>query len=522
MKTGQMQTGVRLAAFLLAAVFCVLACAGCAVTPSVGTEANGTEAGTTGTGSTVGITTATETESTNGGGEGGAVPLALDEGATVSFSPTGLRVTATVDKAYLDALRADYGENAVKVGILFAPSDAISGNVFDVSGSKTVKVAASVLQTDGDVYRFGCTLTGLTKADYEKPYYAVAYAEANGKITRCSAFSKTANSRTLSVLAEEALLDLNGSKTGKYQYAVKVNGSNKYSPYTESQRDTLNELRYPFSITVMSYNIEVYDSKNGWEGRNPDKALETVKEQSPDIVGFQEVNEKWDTKLAAFAKDAGYTRKEGGYCKYNFEKNEIFYKTDKFDFVAEGTVPFQQAASSLKVPNTEEADWDLDGVVRIFHYVVLTQKETGKKILVVSAHLHYGGTGSGHEEDDKVRRYQIRALLAWLEKQSASFPYQIVMGDMNSHYKGNGQGAVNMQLFTDAGFKRTSDTALVANDVGGTLAGDGRTQRDPWIFDYVLTKDNFEVATYTVVNNPVDNGKYPSDHIPVMARVRCK
>ena len=117
-----------------------------------------------------------------------------------------------------------------------------------------------------------------------------------------------------------------------------------------------------------------------------------------------------------------------------------------------------------------------------------------------------------------MRRYEIRTLLAWLELQSETYPDQLVMGDMNSHYKG-GQGAVNMALFTDAGFAMTSQVAQVVEDDGGTLTSNSRAGRDKWIFDYILVRGNIGTAYYSVVNNPVDNDKYPSDHIPVKASV---
>ena len=274
-------------------------------------------------------------------------------------------------------------------------------------------------------------------------------------------------------------------------------------------------------LTVMSYNVEVYD---GWDGRNPAKAAETILTQSPDIVGLQEVNQGksngWDDTLNALASSGGYTRLQGGYTgRYNFEKNEIFYKTSKFNLIAEGTKTLRSTATELGVPNTEDADPDISNIDRIFHYAVLQEKSTGRKILVVNTHLHYGGTGSGHEEDDKLRRYEIAALLAWLETQRATYPDQIVMGDMNSHYKG-GQGKVNMKLFEDDGFEKTCTDATVKGDVGGTTVKNSRSVREEWIFDYIMTRGNLDAAYYTVVDNPIDEGgKYPSDHIPVLARI---
>ena len=274
-------------------------------------------------------------------------------------------------------------------------------------------------------------------------------------------------------------------------------------------------------LTVMSYNIEVYD---GWDGRDPSKVAATILSESPDIVGLQEVNQGksngWDDTLNALASSGGYTRLQGGYTgRYNFEKNEIFYKTSKFNLLSEGTKTLRQTASELGVPNTEGADPDISNIDRIFHYAVLQEKSTGKKILVVNTHLHYGGTGEGHEEDDKLRRYEIAALLAWLETQRATYPDQIVMGDMNSHYKG-GQGKVNMKLFEDDGFEKTCTDATIKGDVGGTTVRAARSIREEWIFDYILTKGNLDAAYYTVVDNPIDEGdKYPSDHIPVLAKI---
>ena len=285
----------------------------------------------------------------------------------------------------------------------------------------------------------------------------------------------------------------------------------------------------PGSLSVMSYNIGVYDSPKGgagWEGRDPAKVAETVLTESPDIVGFQEVNQKgndgWEETLASLATAGGYTRLEGGYTgRYDFEKNEIFYKTSKFTKLAEGTKTFRATASELGIPNPEDADPDISNIDRIFHYAVLQETSTGKQILVVNTHLHYGGMG---EEDHKLRRYEIRALLAWLETQEATYPDQIVMGDMNAHYKieDSTQGHNTMNLFTDGGFDRTNSAAVasVRGDIGGTLAESGRTTRPKWIYDYILVKGNIDTAYYTVVDNPIDaGGTYPSDHVPVLARI---
>ena len=473
-----------------------------------------------------------------------ATPVRLTRGATVRpTAPVGLRFSGMIDRTYFDALTAAYGENAVKVGVIITATENLTANSLDftvesldgceaIVGEKYVRIDATIENSGADSIPFNCVFSDLEKNDYETLYSAVAFVEVNGRILRYSSYLQTINTARFIDVAETAFLDLSDTKSGKYRNEVTIGSQTKYSPYTAAQRETLAEICFPHSFTVMSYNVAVYDSPSGgagWEGRDPAKVAETVLSASPDVVGFQEVNQKgskgWNSTLAQLAADGGYTRLEGEYTWDGFEKNEIFFKTEKFDKLIEGTITFKKAASDLSVPNTENANNSLDKHGRTFHYVGLEQKETGRKLLVVNTHLHYGGTGSGHEEDDKVRRFEIRTLLAWLEGQKETYPDVIVTGDLNAHYNAavasNG-GTRNMKVFFDGGFERTSDTAKIKGDLDGTLAsGSQRASRDlRYTFDYVLTRGDFSTVFYSVVDNPIDNqNSYPSDHIPVMAEI---
>ena len=500
MRNNGIRFGVRLAAFLLLAFLCVLACAGCDL------SSNSDPKDTTAAATTLPPVSEPAIDA-------GVTPLQTVEDASIALNPTGIRFSGIVDKSYYDALVATYGENNVKVGVLIAPTGA-NGSA-DFTGEGTVKVKASGVEADGDGYRFSGVLSGIAEKDYSTANYsAAAFVEVRGTVLRTAEASKSA---TIVTAAETSLNDLTAKRDDRHTYSVTVDGQTKFSPFNSRQREIISDLRFPCAITVMSYNIEVYDSKKGWEGRTPSKALATVIEESPDIVGFQEVNSPWNEMLDNFANGNGYTRLKGSPTTDNFEKNEIFFKTDKFTLIEEGTKIYKSLAAELNVPNTESADNSRDTHGRAFHYAILEQKETGKKILVVNTHLHYNGTGDGYEEDDKVRRYEINTLLAWLETKAATYPNRLVMGDMNSHYKGTKQGAVNMALFTTAGYLRTSDLAAKTDDVGGTLAN-SHTDRPQYIFDYILVKGNIATKYYTVVNNPTD-GMYPSDHIPVLARI---
>jgi len=502
MKTEKKRSGVWLVALSLIAVVCVLLFAGCDKSKPKETQG------------------ATEPEIA-----GVNDPVKIADGATVSFNPKGMRFTGLVNRAYLDALKTAYGENNVKVGIMIAPTDSLSGNTVSDANENAVKHEADALETVGDDYRFGYLQTVAAEREYGASYSAVAYVEVSGKVLRCSLYSAKRNALSFAVAADAAYLDLRDTQDATYKNAVTVDGKTKYSPYTAEQHGLLDGYRFPCAFTAMSYNIEVYDSSGGWEGRTPAKAIETVKEKSPDLIGFQEVNAQWDKMLDELAKSEGYTRLKGGYTKkYDFERNEIFFKTDKFTLIAEGTKSFKQAISDMKVANTENADLSIDTLERIFHYAILEHKATGKTVLFASAHLHYGKTGDGAEEHDKVRRYQIRGMIAWLDKWSERYPYQIVVGDMNANYS-SGQGKPTMALFTDGGFKMTLQTAAIKEDVGGTLAVNERANRDErYVFDYILTKGSIGAAYYSAVDNKIDKdgASYPSDHLPVIAKLALR
>ena len=115
-------------------------------------------------------------------------------------------------------------------------------------------------------------------------------------------------------------------------------------------------------------------------------------------------------------------------------------------------------------------------------------------------------------------------MIAWLDKWSERYPYQIVVGDMNANYS-SGQGKPTMALFTDGGFKMTLQTAAIKEDVGGTLAVNERANRDErYVFDYILTKGSIGAAYYSAVDNKIDKdgASYPSDHLPVIAKLALR
>ena len=284
----------------------------------------------------------------------------------------------------------------------------------------------------------------------------------------------------------------------------------------------------------MTYNVEMkYDEDDGgWEGRDPALAIQSIINADPDIVGVQEDNDGWNSYLA------GLTSK--GYTRYHTAGNgteylDILYKTDRFTKITSGLKFYKKIADVYTNVPTNGADMSIDtsgeagGIFgwgedkgRMFSYVVLQDKTTGAKVLVVNTHLHYGSTASDATEHHLLREYQARLLRAWLDEMKAQYPNQIVMGDLNADPAASGKAAVE-ELTKDDGLELSKHSAMLKGDNGGTLASTSSyDRRDSYVFDHILAR-NMTAVEYYVVNNmiDVDNTRYPSDHLPVVARFVC-
>ena len=278
----------------------------------------------------------------------------------------------------------------------------------------------------------------------------------------------------------------------------------------------------------MSYNIR---GKNdgSWEGRTPAKVIETITDITPDIIGFQEDDADWENYVAVLTGNGGSYYRLTGNDNGN-EYLDIFYKKENFkECSVTGTVLYKKLAKEYTNVSADGADLNRDkkgdfsvellgDKGRFFRYAVLETKD-GVKVLVVNTHLHNGDS----DADDLVRVYQMKLLCAWLADMEEDYPNQIVIGDLN------GTPSELGRTLSDGGLTHARDTALVKGDVGGTLINHDENEpdlfykkRETWLYDYVLYK-NVRALEYTVVDNKNDanNTRYPSDHLPVIAKFIC-
>ena len=270
------------------------------------------------------------------------------------------------------------------------------------------------------------------------------------------------------------------------------------------------------NITVMSYNVlyEMYYDDNQEKPRDMADLADFIKEQNADVFGTQETLEAH--KAAILSAMPNYDCYEGVVLKGGAKlSNMIFWNADKFKAVSKG---FQYLTDTPY----QESKIDESNGYRGFSYVVLESLSTKKQFLFVNVHLTYRDSdgNSGGEAVLQARFKQAQHLVKFLENKKYEDMPIILVGDFNSVPGSAALNAIENANRVD----RALTVAKTKGDIGSTLAKDSHTERDSkYIFDHIfVTSDRITTEYFTVVDKKInDSGaqRYPSDHLPVLAKI---
>jgi len=262
-------------------------------------------------------------------------------------------------------------------------------------------------------------------------------------------------------------------------------------------------------LSVMAFNIR-YGTANDGENRWPlrrTQLLELLRTEDADLVGLQEALHDQIVEiteaLPAYAvigvgRDDGQTR--GEYAA-------ILYRRDRFHVAESGTFWFSDTPSVVA-----SRSWG-NTITRICTWARLVDRQ-GQTFWIYNVHLDHQSQPS-RERSTQLLAERIRARSTLTESV-------IVTGDFNV---GEANPALRPLLTTPgAGAPLLVDTFRVrhpdATEVGTFTGFDpARTSGDK--IDYVLASPGFEVLDAAILRTVVD-GRLPSDHFPVTARLRVR
>jgi len=271
----------------------------------------------------------------------------------------------------------------------------------------------------------------------------------------------------------------------------------------------------PLEVSAMSFNIRygtAGDGPNHWDKRK-ELVFDVLRKHSPDVVGLQEalgfqINEICKA-LPQYAM-IGVGRDDG---KTKGEYSAILYRHERFEVEQGGTF---WLSDTPEVPGS--ITWG-NACTRICTWARFVERKTGRAFYHYNLHLDHISQPS--------REKSVVLLAERIRSRKNSDPF-VVSGDFNA-----GENNPAILFLKGKSAVPGKDNANVenpvpmvdtfralhpdANDVGtfNGFKGDETGEK----IDFVLTTSDVRAIYAQIIRDNTD-GRYPSDHFPVTARLR--
>lgn len=253
------------------------------------------------------------------------------------------------------------------------------------------------------------------------------------------------------------------------------------------------------NIKTCTYNIR-YDNlgdKNwGWNERN-EHIINIIQRENFDILGIQEaLPHQLETLQTINTYDFFGISRDGDTKKDEY--NGIFYKKERFNKIDGG---YFWLSKTPETPSFYEGA----GCRRICVWIMLLDKLNNKKIVFSVTHLD--------NSSEEARIYGGNLILEKLSYYYKNYPF-VLMGDFNS-------------LPTDEVYKnmcnKFSEVKNIYNfEPKGTFTCDADfnvdSNAEELEIDFIFVNNFVNIENVNILRNSF-NGKYISDHFPVVANI---
>jgi len=260
----------------------------------------------------------------------------------------------------------------------------------------------------------------------------------------------------------------------------------------------------PLELSVMSFNIRygtADDGPDAWANRRA-QLFALLRRESPDVLGVQEALrfqlDEIHRALPGYS-EGGVGRDDG---RQTGEYAAILFRTDRFDF--QGSATFW-LSDTPDVPGSRS--WG-NQVTRIATSVQLRDRGTRRRLAIYNTHLDH--------ESQNARERSVELLLQRMRDHGRFFAEPVILtGDFNA-----GEDNTAVAALRRAGW-RDSYRVLHPDEraVGTYHAFRGDSTGDK--VDYVWVQPSAQVLDARIVRDH-EGGRYPSDHFPVLARIRLR
>jgi endonuclease/exonuclease/phosphatase family metal-dependent hydrolase len=259
-------------------------------------------------------------------------------------------------------------------------------------------------------------------------------------------------------------------------------------------------------LRVMTFNLRYdtpSDGANAWPHRR-DWVAALIRFHAPDAVGVQEalvhMLTDLDSRLPGFAR-VGVGRADG---RAGGEFSAILYRTDRLELLDSGTFwlsPTPEVAGSK--------GWDA-AIERVATWARFRDRRTGCRHLHLNTHFDHVG--------EQARQESARLLRRRIANLGNRMPV-VVTGDLNADPASEPYRILSRDTIDGTPPLRDALVASRDSHYGPTSTWTAFRAIEPGRrIDYVLVSPQVRVSTHAILPDSWD-GRFPSDHLPVLAAV---
>lgn len=268
-------------------------------------------------------------------------------------------------------------------------------------------------------------------------------------------------------------------------------------------------------LCVLSFNIRygtARDGPNRWENRR-DLVVQVLEDHSPDVVGLQEaLRFQIDEIRKALPEygEVGVGREDGDR---KGEYSPVLYRRKRFRVAEEGTFWFSRTPD---VPGSRH--WG-NSIPRICSWARLVEKSSGLAFYIYNVHLDH--------QSQPSREKSVRLLRRRIAARTGPEAF-VVTGDFNA---GEDNPAIREMKGQSGASVESGDGAALLPGLVDTFrvlhpdAGDTGTfngfegRRNGSKIDYIFVPEWVKTLEARILHDN-EEGRYPSDHFPMLARIR--
>jgi endonuclease/exonuclease/phosphatase family metal-dependent hydrolase len=257
------------------------------------------------------------------------------------------------------------------------------------------------------------------------------------------------------------------------------------------------------ALSVMSFNVRYPNPKDGpdvWEARR-DILVSVIRDKQPDLVGTQELFQlQGDYIVAKLPEYAWFGLSRRG--NHEDEHMGVFYRKSRLELLDSGNYWLSETP---EVAGSQS--WAVS-LPRMVTWGDFRDRANGRKFRFLNTHFPH------RREDEEARKQCARVIVEKLKTLPPDTTV-VLTGDFNTDISSEAHSTLAAHL-KDA-WKEAPDPAGPTGTFHGFKGTPRGSARIDWIFYRgPLVPRKAETITFN------ENGRYPSDHFPVLLRFEWK